>query len=312
MDIVFIGTANFAVPSLKLLKENDISVAAVYTQPSRPRGRGKKIKPTPVAIASQQLDLPVFPVADINEDSVVSAIEELQPDLIIVIAFGQKISPSLLAIPKIGAVNLHASLLPQLRGANPIQRAILNGAEYTGVTTMLMDADWDTGPILMQKRVEIGNQTFGQLSEVLAQEGAMLLMDTLKGLQQNALKQLPQRKEDASPAPKLKKMEFYIDWRKNAQDIARMIRALNPVPTARTRLRDTELKIWAGEATEISQRGRIGEIMVADPKVGLFVQTGKGHLSILEIQRPGKNKMAIQNFLLGFDIKPGHILEGDR
>lgn len=313
MNLIFIGTTEFAVPSLRRLAlDSDLNIAAIFTQPPRPKGRGRKIKPTAVELAALELALPIFPAENINEPALVQKIKALKPDFIIVIAFGQKIGAEILAVPPNGTINLHASLLPSYRGANPIQRAMLNGEKETGVTTMLMDVDWDSGPILLQEKIDIEDNNFGQLAARLADLGAELLLKTIKNLQKGNLTPQKQDKNAVTAAPKLKKNEMIIDWSADAEVIARQIRSLNPFPLARTFYEDIEARIISARKIEGNYQGQIGEIVLANPQDGLIVQTGAGLLGILEIQIPGRKKLEVKTFLRGFNMEEGKILKGGK
>ncbi len=304
MKVFFAGTPDFAVPSLEALaRENDIDAVGVFSQPSRPSGRGQKIRPTPVAQAAQKLGLPLKEVRDINSSENLNFIARNKPDFLVVVAFGQKIGSELLHLPDKGAVNLHASLLPRYRGPNPIQRAILNGDCESGLSTMLMDEGWDTGPILMQKKLTItSGETLGTLHDRMAKEGAPLLVQSLKLLAAGNIKPREQ-KGPSSHAPKLKNEEMYLDWEKDSELLERQVRALNPFPVARTYYQGEEWKIWESRKVEGFHCLKPGQIKVGPERV--FVQTGNGSLEILKLQRPGKKQLAVVEFLRGFPLEDG-------
>lgn len=309
MRICFAGTPHFAIPSLQALHEDPaIQVLQVYTQPPRPRGRGQRIQPTPVANTAKDLGLEVVTVENINAPEHVNTLKALDLDFLVVVAFGQKLSSDLLTLSR-GAVNLHASLLPRYRGANPIQWAILNGDPTTGVTTMLMDEGWDTGPVLLQKSTFIDpSETGGELHDRLARLGAPVLVDTLQGLMEGTVEPKPQG-EGGSFAPKLKKEDYTIHWGEDVRIIERQIRAFNPWPVARTKLEGEELRIWSARSQVLEQqRGQTGEIISTQP---LLIQGGQGLIEILEIQRPGKKRLPSQEFIKGFSLRLGMRLGTD-
>ncbi|HTR47219.1 MAG TPA: methionyl-tRNA formyltransferase [Verrucomicrobiae bacterium] len=246
LRIVFCGTPAFAVPSLQLLlKEPDFEITGVVTQPDRPRGRGQEIQSCPVKDAAVAAGIPVYQPEKIKSDEAHEYFQRQAPDAVVIIAYGQIISPRLLAIPPLGWINLHASLLPKYRGAAPINRAILNGEERTGVTTMLIDAGLDTGPILLQEDTSIGwDETAPQLTFRLASYGAPLVVDTLRGLARGEIKPTPQDASQATLAPPLTKEEGRIDWSLSAQQIYRRMRAFDPWPGTYTSFSGKACHIW--------------------------------------------------------------------
>ncbi len=304
MRVFFAGTPDFAVPSLKFLAaDQETEVVGVFSQPPRPRGRGQKTKLTAVSQTARELNLPLYQVKNINSRDNLDFIAEKEADFLVVVAFGQKISGELLNICKNGAVNLHASMLPKYRGPNPIQRAILNGDRESGLTTMLMDEGWDTGPILMQKSIPIENDdTLGKLHNKMAEEGAPLLLKTLKLF--NTGKINPQ-KQSGQPvhAPKLKQEEIYLDWEKDAENLERKLRALNPFPVARTYYRGEEWKIWKGEVLNNIPGYQPGQFKVINEEI--VVQTKNEALGILKLQRPGKKPLPSGAFLRGYPLEDG-------
>jgi len=309
MKVFFAGTPEFAVPSLKVLAaDTEIEVVGVFSQPSRPRGRGQKTKPTAVAKTARELNLPLFEVKNINSRDNLDFIARKEADFLVVVAFGQRISRELLNLCKNGPVNLHASMLPKYRGPNPIQRAILNGDRESGLTTMLMDEGWDTGPILMQKSIPIENDdTLEKLHNKMAEEGAPLLLKTLKLFKIGKIK--PKKQSGpAVHAPKLKPEEMYLDWEQGAALLERKIRALNPFPVARANYRGEEWKIWKGKSTKNIRGFQPGQLQVIDEEI--VVQTGNGALGILELQRPGRKALPSGAFLRGFPLKNGERFEG--
>ena len=308
MRIFFAGTPDFAVPALEVLTAaQEIDVRGVFSQPSRPRGRGQKKKPPPVARTAGELGLRVHEVADINGEEILSLMARVEPEFLVVVAFGQKIGRELLKLPGKGAVNLHASLLPRYRGPNPIQRAILNGDKITGLSTMLMDEGWDTGPVLLQEELEIKNSdTLGSLHDRLARRGAPLLLETLKKFSRGQIEPQEQA-EGGSHAPKLSTREMYLNWNNSACFLERQVRALNPFPGARVVFKDEEWKIWKAGVEKDIPGLTPGAIKTTSRE--LLVQTGRGSLNLLQLQRPGKKPLAADAFLRGISLTPGSKLE---
>lgn len=315
MRVVFMGTPEFAVPSLKALVEAGMDVVGVVTQPDRPRGRGKKVLPSAVKEAALELGLPVFQPVRLRDESSVRELEDLKPDVIVVTAFGQILPPGVLGIPPLGCVNVHASLLPRYRGAAPIQRAIMNGDTATGVTIMKMDAGLDTGDILMQARTAISpDDTFGVLHDRLSAMGAALLPETLSLLAAGKLTGVPQDNGGATYAPLISREDEIINWHNNAVDIKNQVRGLDPWPGARTRLDNKVLKVWrVKEYSGAPEPGLPGEIkgrplpgqVLGPVHEGLAVQCGDQPLVICELQLEGGKRLKTADFLRGVRISPG-------
>jgi len=307
MKIVFMGTSEFAVPSLQVVADN-YTVAAVVTQPDRPKGRGHKIEPPPVKAAAMQRNLPIYQYNRIRDEEAVQLVSSLNPDLIVVVSYGQLIPPDILNIPVHGCVNVHASLLPRYRGAAPIQRAIIAGETATGVTTMFMNEGLDTGDIILQTAVEIPpNMTGGELEQVLAQAGAELLLQTIQEIQAGTVRPLVQDHSQATYAAMIKPEDEIIDWSASAWDIHNKIRALNPQPGAYTIYEGSKLKIFASRVHEKENTARTGEIVAKTPD-GFLVQTGQGCLEVVEVQRAGKKRMLAKEFLKGVRLEEGEQL----
>ena len=302
------GTPDFAVPSLDLLCQENYEVALVVTQPDRPKGRGRKLVPPPVKVKASALDLSVLQPAALKNDKFAEQIKNLQPDFLVVSAFGQILSERILQLPKFGAINIHASLLPKYRGPAPIQWAVINAEPYTGVTTMFMDKGMDTGNILLTKKEPIlPEDTAATLHDRMAKAGAELLIKTLKDLAANKIKSIPQDHSKATYAPLLKKQDGHIKWQKSAEKLEPFIRGMTPWPGAFTFHNEKRLKII--KATVISEKvsKTPGTILKAFPDE-LRVATGKGVLSILEIQGPSGKRLGISEFLHGYRLPPGTIL----
>ena len=307
--IIFFGTPSFALPTLRTLFEGPDEVIAVVTQPDREKGRGRKVLFSPVKELALQHDLTPLQPEKVKEEAFQEAVRSLQPDLIVVVAYGQILTKSILKIPKYGAVNVHASLLPKYRGAAPIAWTILNGEKVTGVTTMVMDEGMDTGDILLQAEVPIGDdETCEALHDRLASSGARLLLETVEKMKGGNIQPIPQDHSKATYAPPLKKEDGHIDWKKEAMEIDRQIRAFNPWPGAFTKLGDQWLKIYKGEIREKAPIGKAGAVVW----VGLdFIEVGTGKDSFLirEVQLEGRRRMTIREFLSGHPIPMGTVFQ---
>lgn len=305
MRIIFIGTAELGVPTLRALVEKH-SVIAVVTQPDRPAGRGLKLQPTPIKSEALKLGLAVYQPDRIGKE--IETIREFKPDLLFVTAYGQILPGELLKIPRLGAVNLHASLLPKYRGAAPIPWAIINGEKITGLTTFLMDEGIDTGPILLQKELPIAeDDTAGSLSEKLAEMAPELVLQTLEGLEKGILKPRPQDGREASYAPKIKGELGKLNWSQSAEKLHNLIRGLNPKPGAFTFFKDLRLKVHRSRIVSDTPAGTPGQI-VALAKEGFIVKCGEGALELLEVQPQAKAKMSGMDFVRGYKLKVGDRL----
>ncbi len=311
MDILFMGTPDFAVPCLESLHESEvINIMGVITQPDRKKGRGQKFQATPVKKRAQELNLKVYTENNINKAQFINKLKEWSPEAIIVVAYGQKLSEEILAIPDYGCINLHASLLPEYRGACPIHQAIINGDKVTGVTTMYMDAGWDTGDMIYKKEININSQdTVGILHDKLAEVGSQLLLKTLIDIKNGIAPREKQDESKASYACKFNKCIGEIDWDKSAEEIYNLVRGVNPWPGAYTKIDDELLKVWKVEITNKELlRDEPGIIVASSPDEGLVVQTGKGLICIKNIQLSGRRKMPVEKFLHGYNICKGQKL----
>lgn len=308
MRIVFMGTPEFAVPSLKALIESGYPVAGVFCQPDRPVGRGKKLAVGPVKALALERGIPVFQPERIKRPEGVKMLLDLAPDLVVTAAFGQILSREILDIPPMGTVNVHASLLPRHRGAAPINWCIMMGEKVSGVTTMYTDVGLDTGDMLLKRETPIGEmETAGELSERLSHLGAELLIETLQKIQDGTCPRTPQDQESASYEGMLSKELGKIDWSRPAREIACQVRGLNPWPGAYTAMSGGVLKIWLAKAWE-KQGGAPGEVMAASGKEGLIVACGQGCLEILEMQAPNGKRMSAKAYLLGKPVPVGTVL----
>ncbi len=298
MRIVFMGTPYFAVPSLEKLIEAGHEIAAVVTQPDRKCGRGQKPKQPPVKLTANENNIPILQFDRIKSEEGVKAIKEKQPDMIVTAAFGQILSKQILDIPKHGCLNVHASLLPKYRGAAPIQWAIINGEETTGVTIMYMDEGLDTGDIISYVKTDIPkDMTGGALYEKLAFLGADILVETIKDIENGTAVRIKQDEKSASYYPPLSRQLGLIDWNKSAEEIRNLIRALDPVMSAYSYQGEDMYKIW--KASVLEGKAKPGKVVEADQKKGLIVGTGSGLLKIDEIQAPCCRRMNTLDFLRG-------------
>lgn len=304
MKIVFMGTPDFAVPSLEALIEK-FGVEAVFTQPDRPRGRGKKMVFSPVKEVAVKHDIKVFQPEKLKDDrEAVEYLKELKPDFIIVVAFGQILTKEVLDIPKYGCINLHASLLPMYRGAAPLNWVIINGEKKSGNTTMLMDVGLDTGDMLLKDEVEItDNMTSGELHDILMNRGGELLIKTIEGLADGSIKGEKQEGETCY-AKMLSKETGKINWNNSAESIHNLIRGLNPRPIAHTTYKDENMKIYESEVLAENSNKEAGTIIEVSKK-GMKVSCGKGILLVKKIQFPNGKPLTIEQYINGKDIEVG-------
>jgi methionyl-tRNA formyltransferase len=309
MKIVFMGTPDFAVPSLKaIIAENRWEVALVVTNPDEPQGRGLKPSPPPIKVAGHQLGLRVAQVANLDDPDFYASLEAVSPDVLVVVAF--RILPAnLLSIAKLASFNLHASLLPKYRGAAPVNWAIINGEKETGVTTFLLEEGVDRGKILVQKKTEIGeDETAGEVLDRLSHLGAEAVIETLKQIEMGNYTPIPQDESKASKAPKIRKQDCLLEWDKPAENIHNFIRAFSPDPGAHTFFRGKMLKIYRTRKTNIPSSGFLpGQLLVIDS--GLYVSTADYLLMIEELQLEGKKKLLASQFVQGARLQPGEKLE---
>jgi len=304
-NIVFMGTPAFAVPTLEVLHNSRHTVLAVVTQPDRPKGRGRKLAAPPVKKVARDLGYPVMQHDSIKDDAFRQALSDLKPDIFVVIAFGQIIPKNLLELPGMGAINLHASLLPKYRGPAPIQWAIINGENESGVTTMFMDTGLDTGDMLLSRKLPVdARETSGTLHDRLAQVGADLVLKTLDEMKAGKLTPTPQDPEQATYAPLLKKQDGLIDWTRPALEIERFIRGVNPWPGAFTYCDGRRLKIYTAQYLDQETEAVPGTVMVGFP-CELRIATGKGMLLLDEIQGASGKCLLTKDFLCGCHIAPG-------
>ncbi len=306
MNIVFMGTPEFALPTLKALHSSKHLVQAVVTQPDRPKGRGRELQPPPIKQYALNEGITVFQPEKASSKEFVETLNQLNPDLIVVIAYGQILRENLLNVPKNFCMNIHASILPKYRGAAPINWAIINGETETGVTTMRMDRGLDTGDMLLKKVVPINwKDTAKELHDILAYEGSQLTLKTLNALENNSLKFISQNDEDSSYAPKLSKENGLVPWEKKSIEIYNLIRGVQPWPGAFTFLNEKRLGILRVEISDGLSDDLPGCIArVSD--YGIEVGTGDGRIIIKELRPEGKKPMSAKSFLQGNIIKPGN------
>lgn len=302
------GTPDFAVPALDALAQSAHQIVLVLTQPDRPRGRGRKLAAAPVKRVAEHHRYPVFQPESVKNGKALKQIEAAQADFLVVIAFGHVLPPAILDIPKFGAINCHASLLPKYRGPAPIQWAVINGEEETGVTTMMMNRGLDTGDILMMAKEPIGPEdTAGTLHDRLAVTAADLLIATLKGFADNTLKPVEQDSDQATYAPLLRKSDGRISWRKPAVAIESFIRGVTPWPGAFTFHGGKRIKIFKSRPVDTRTDQQPGTVLESFPDE-LRVATGNGALSIQELQGASGKRLAVEDFLRGYPLSPGEQL----
>lgn len=310
MRIVFMGTPDFAVGSLQALCESGKhEILAVVTQPDRPKGRGNKLLQTPVKEYAMAQGLTVYQPQKVKTPEFVELLHELQPELIVVAAFGQFLSKEILELPKYGCINVHASLLPKYRGAAPIQYAIIKGEKESGVTIMQMDIGMDTGAMLDKVVVPIAeNTTMGELHDALREQGAVLLLEVIDKIAAGTAVAEPQDNEQATYATLLDRSMEHIDWSKTAQEVHNLIRGFNPAPSTFTKLPNGKsLKIWGSKMTDKSSAAAAGTI-IETGKHSFFVACGEGVLEITEVQPESKKRMPAQVFLNGRGVQEGDLL----
>lgn len=306
MRLVFMGTPDFAVPSLKALVNSYHEILGVVTQPDRPRGRGQKPMPPPVKVTASAAGLPV--TQPVSNEELLAGLQHWLPEVIVVVAFGRILPQSILDLPATGCINLHASLLPRYRGAAPIHRAVMNGETETGVTTMWITAQMDAGDIILQERLPISpTATTGEIHDRLATIGAELLVHTLNLVAAGRAPRQPQDEALATYAPPLKPEEEKINWEQPAEVIYNHIRGLNPWPGAYTMHSAGRLKVYGAKIVDKLTRGVPGQV-VSVTGGGFVVQTGKGQVLITEVQPPGKKIMAASAYLQGYPLAVGEVL----
>lgn len=305
MRVIFMGTPDFSVGTLEAIIEAGHEVALVVTQPDKPKGRGKTMQYTPVKECALSHGIEVLQPVKIRETANIEYLGKFNADIIIVVAFGQILSKSILDMPRYGCINVHASLLPKYRGAAPIQWAVINGDEFTGVTTMRMDEGVDTGDMIAKSTVRLApDETGGSLFDKLSAEGAKLCVETMKMIEDGTAEYTPQNSEEATHTSMISKELGFIDWTKPAVEIERLVRGLNPWPSAYTHLNGKTFKVWSAKVIDGSDDYEPGCIYHIG-KNDMYVQTGKGALSLVEVQLQGKKRMDTGSFLRGCHVEEG-------
>ncbi len=305
--IIFMGTPEFAVPSLERLIQDGYHVVCVITQPDRPKGRGRKLKPPPVKEVALKHGIAVIQPEDLTDEELLSSLKQKKPELIVVVAYGQILPKEILELPKLGAINVHPSLLPKYRGAAPIQWTVMNDESVTGVTVIRMTEKMDAGPILLQKEVPVfPDETFGQLHDRLARLGSEILLDAIRGILDGSLKEVPQNESEATYAPKIDRSLSKINWSRPAKEVSAKIRALDPWPGAVSTVKDRELKLFSSSVIHPTHKGIAGRIHAIE-REGIVVESGEGLVLVRELQAPGRKRLKAEEFLRGFPLK-----EGDR
>ena len=308
LRIIFMGTPEFAVPTLKALIKGPDRIVAVVSQPDRPKGRGRKLVPTPVKELATQHSIEVLQPTKIKTDAFHEQLQHYQPDLIVVAAYGRILPPRLLNLAPRGCINVHGSLLPRHRGAAPIQWAIIKGDKEVGVTIMQMDVGMDTGDMLLQRSlVPTADETTGSLFPKIAQLGSIALMDTLDLLSNGCLAPSPQDSSEATEAPMFSKTDGLIDWNSSAAHLSRLVRGLDPWPTAFCFLNNKKLQLYKPEVVHIDSEHPPGTVLRADSS-GLLISTSDGCLLIHEVKLEGKKRMSVTSFLNGYPVEAGTIL----
>lgn len=307
--IVFMGTPAFSVPILRMLVEEGYDVISVVTQPDRPVGRKKVLTPTPVKEEALQLGLPVYQPQKLKNPEELQVVLDLEPDLVITAAFGQILPTEILETPKFGAINVHASLLPDYRGGAPIHQAIIDGKTETGVTIMYMVDRLDAGAIISQISVPIGKHDHtGSMFDKLSEAGTELLKETLPSILDGTNQRIPQDETKVTYARNISREQERIDWNRSAEEIYNQVRGLHPWPVAYTSFKEDTMKIWWTEIIEPTATGRPGEVVkLADDAI--HVQTGKGILAITELQPSGKKRMTAKDYLTGPKVQVGDFFE---
>lgn len=308
MNIVFMGTPEFAVPSLDILI-NNFGVEAVFTQPDKPKGRGKKLTMSPIKELALKHGIKVYQPQKLkNNLEAIEDIKSLNPDFIVVVAYGQILPKDVIDIPKYACINVHASLLPSYRGAAPINWAIINGEDKTGITTMLMDTGLDTGDMLLKEEVNITHDmTAGELHDILKEKGAELLLETIKKMVSGEITPIKQGDSPTAYASMLDKKMALIDWSSTASDIHNLIRGLNPWPVAFTHYKDQVMKIYKSQVLD-KESCKCNGTIISVSNDGIEVACGKGVLLLKEIQFPGKKVLTVEQYLRGNSIEENVIL----
>ena len=308
MRILFMGTPDIAVGCLQKIIDEKHDIIGVVTQPDKPVGRGKKMGMPPVKELALKYDLPVYQPIKARDEEFVNILKDLNPDLIVVVAFGQILPKSILDIPKFGCVNVHVSLLPKYRGAAPINWVIINGEDKTGVTTMYMDEGLDTGDMILTSEFELNDEiTAGELHDIMKVEGAKVLKETIDLIEKGEAPRIPQNHEEFTYAPMMNKTLGQIDFSKSAKEIHNLVRGVNPWPSAYTTYKGQTMKIWKTKVLSEASDKAPGTILKVD-KEGIRVSTKDNVILISEIQMPGKKRVLVEEYIKGNSIETNEIL----
>lgn len=308
MRILFMGTPDIAVGCLQKIIDEKHDIIGIVTQPDKPVGRGKKMGMPPVKELALKYDLPVYQPIKARDEEFVNILKDLNPDLIVVVAFGQILPKSILDIPKFGCVNVHVSLLPKYRGAAPINWVIINGEDKTGVTTMYMDEGLDTGDMILTSEFELNDEiTAGELHDIMKVEGAKVLKETIDLIEKGEAPRIPQNHDEFTYAPMMNKTLGQIDFSKSAKDIHNLVRGVNPWPSAYTTYKGQTMKIWKTKVLSESSDKAPGTILKVD-KEGIRVSTKDNVILISEIQMPGKKRVLVEEYIKGNSIETNEIL----
>lgn len=309
MNIVYMGTPDIAAVILKDLHESEHHIIAVVTQQDKPKGRGNQVQFPPVKELALSLSIPVYQPKRAREEEFIEVLRQLNPDVIVVAAFGQILPKAILELPRFGCINVHASLLPKYRGAAPIQWSVIEGESKTGITIMHMDEGIDTGDMIIKEEVAISaKETSGSLQAKLAATGGPLLLKALKAIEEGTAPRTKQNSEEATNTKILEKSIGHIDFTQSAVKIEQLIRGLNPWPSAYTSLEGKVLKIWDADVLPENEKGLPGEV-IEKRKDSFLIQTGEGVLAVKELQLEGKKRMTAENFMRGYEIKPTTLLQ---
>lgn len=309
MKIVFMGTPEFAVPSLDKLVREGYEVAAVITQPDKPKGRGNKLTPPPVKEYADRQGIRVLQPSKVKTADSVTLLKDIGPDLLVTVAYGQLLSKDILDIPTLGCINVHGSLLPKYRGAAPIHWAVINGEPETGVTTMYTDIGMDTGDMLLKRAVNISeSMTVGELHDKLSEIGADVLIETLRELEKGTLERLPQPNGEASYAPIIKKEVGRINWLKSSLEIHNLVRGTNPWPGSYSHYKGERIRIWKTSVINDSNALKKPGTIYGVGNGGMIVATGSGYLTIDEIQFDSSKRMSVEEYVRGHRIDEGEVL----
>ena len=308
MRVLFMGTPDIATRCLQKLIDEKYDIIGVVTQPDKPQNRGKKLGMPPVKELALKYDIPVYQPIKARDEEFVATLKELNPDIIVVVAFGQILPKSILDIPKFGCINVHVSLLPKYRGAAPINWVIINGEEKTGVTTMYMDEGLDTGNMILTEEFDLDDEiTAGELHDKMKDRGADVLIETLKQIEKGTAPRIPQNHEEFTYAPMMNKALGEINWSKSAREIHNLVRGVNPWPSAYTTYEESTMKVWKTEVLNETSDKEPGTILKVD-KDGIRISTKDNVVLVKEIQMPGKKRVLVSEYIKGNNINTNTIL----